>query len=165
MSDFLYNVPLFLSLLALIMGTLLIVVEVFLPGISVPGITGAILAIFGLAALSTHIGWYTVFVVMAMVAIILGALFYMSRSMQKGKRNPLILESYINEKSESSFELAGLSGVTVTPLRPSGIANINGENRDVVTAGEFIEKDRPITVVKVLGSRIIVRQAKTPIDG
>lgn len=49
-------------------------------------------------------------------------------------------------------------GVTITDLRPSGIARIGHERLDVVTEGKFLEKDTPITVVSVTGNQIIVKE-------
>jgi membrane-bound serine protease (ClpP class) len=54
-------------------------------------------------------------------------------------------------------DLAGKEGVAITTLRPAGIALIDGRRMNVVTDGEFIEKDSPLTVVEVEGSRIVVR--------
>lgn len=160
MGDFLSNVPLILTLLSLAVGTFLIVIEVFLPGIGIPGITGLLLSIFGLAALVAKIGWLAIFAAMLMLAVILGALYYMSRSMQKGKKNPLILNSQINENRPTNCDLCGKQGYTLTPLRPAGIVVIEEEQYDVLTSGEFIDKNTTVTVAKVLGHRIIVKQDK-----
>jgi membrane-bound serine protease (ClpP class) len=57
-------------------------------------------------------------------------------------------------------ELVGKSGVTITPLRPSGIAEIEGRRVDVLTAGAFIEKNKPIVVVQAKGLHILVAENK-----
>jgi membrane-bound serine protease (ClpP class) len=48
--------------------------------------------------------------------------------------------------------------VAVTTLRPSGMARIEGVKYSVVTGGELIEKNQPVRVVKVEGSRIVVKK-------
>ena len=53
--------------------------------------------------------------------------------------------------------LAGQSGQSLSPLRPAGIALINGRRVDVVTDGEFIEPETDVQVVAVEGSRVVVR--------
>ncbi len=53
--------------------------------------------------------------------------------------------------------LAGQSGQALTPLRPAGVALIDGQRVDVVTDGEFIESDTEVEVVAVEGSRVVVR--------
>jgi membrane-bound serine protease (ClpP class) len=52
----------------------------------------------------------------------------------------------------------GKRGTTASPLRPAGIADIEGERVDVVSDGEFIDVGDPITVVRVDGNRIVVRR-------
>ena len=53
--------------------------------------------------------------------------------------------------------LAGQSGQSLSPLRPAGIAFIDGQRVDVVTDGEFIEPETEVIVVAVEGSRVVVR--------
>lgn len=45
-------------------------------------------------------------------------------------------------------------------LRPAGTALIDDERVDVVTEGEYIERNRPIEVVYVDGLKIVVREWK-----
>ena len=52
--------------------------------------------------------------------------------------------------------LKGKSGRTVTPLRPSGIAEIEGERYSVVALGEMIDQDVEIVVVKLEGNSVVV---------
>ena len=54
-------------------------------------------------------------------------------------------------------DLVSQKGVTVTALRPAGMALINGKKVDVVSIGDFIERDIPIKVVDVSGNRVVVR--------
>jgi membrane-bound serine protease (ClpP class) len=66
--------------------------------------------------------------------------------------------SYTSERYEG---LEGEEGEALTMLRPSGMAAINGRKYSVVTSGELIEKGTPIRVIKVEGSRVVVRRVKT----
>jgi membrane-bound serine protease (ClpP class) len=52
----------------------------------------------------------------------------------------------------------GRTGRTTTPLRPAGIADIDGERVDVVSSGEMIETGAAIVVSRVDGNRIVVRR-------
>ncbi len=54
--------------------------------------------------------------------------------------------------------LLGLEGTTMTPLLPSGKAQIGDELVDVIADGEVIERNRPVRVVEVRGNRVLVRQ-------
>lgn len=53
----------------------------------------------------------------------------------------------------------GASGMSVTPLRPAGTATFDGERIDVVTEGGFIEAQTAVSVVKVEGGRVVVKEA------
>ena len=55
------------------------------------------------------------------------------------------LEKYLNH-----------TGRTLTTLRPSGMALIDGIRLDVITDGEFIEAEAPVTVCKVAGNQVFV---------
>lgn len=50
----------------------------------------------------------------------------------------------------------GVEGKAVTPLRPSGVALINGNRMDVLTNGEPVDRDAAIRVVAVEGNRVVV---------
>jgi len=50
----------------------------------------------------------------------------------------------------------GRTGVAITPLRPVGVARIDGKKVDVVTRGEMLDADSPIKVVEVVGNRVVV---------
>jgi len=54
----------------------------------------------------------------------------------------------------------GTSGVTVSILRPSGVAMIDGRKRSVVTQGEIIEKNVKVEVVRCEGNRVVVRSVR-----
>lgn len=57
------------------------------------------------------------------------------------------------------LSLIGASGISVTPLRPAGTAAIGGERIDVVTEGGFIDAQTAISVVKVEGGRVVVKES------
>ena len=67
-------------------------------------------------------------------------------------------EGFTSYTSERYEDLAGKQGVAITMLRPSGMVRIEDKKYSVVTGGELIEKDQPVRVVKVEGSRIVVRK-------
>jgi len=54
----------------------------------------------------------------------------------------------------------GSTGTVITPLRPSGTVEVDGERLDVVTEGGFIPRDAKVEVINVEGSRIIVKWIK-----
>jgi membrane-bound serine protease (ClpP class) len=54
----------------------------------------------------------------------------------------------------------GMQGTAVTVLRPSGKARFADHVVDVVTEGEFIARQTPITVVQTDGMRVVVKSAE-----
>lgn len=65
------------------------------------------------------------------------------------------------EISDENFSpLKDRSGVTVTGLRPSGIAEIDGKRYSVVSEGEMISPSVEIVVQEVEGNNIIVKKKK-----
>jgi membrane-bound serine protease (ClpP class) len=54
---------------------------------------------------------------------------------------------------------AGMQGTAVTVLRPSGKARFADHVVDVVTEGEFIAPQTPVTVIQTDGMRVVVKSA------
>lgn len=48
------------------------------------------------------------------------------------------------------------TGLTLTPLRPTGFARIDGQRVEVVTRGEMLDQNTTIVVVEVAGNRVVV---------
>jgi membrane-bound serine protease (ClpP class) len=53
----------------------------------------------------------------------------------------------------------GMQGISVTVLRPSGKARFADHVVDVVTEGEFIAPQTPVTVIQTDGMRVVVKSA------
>src|ERR1043166_6832910 len=54
---------------------------------------------------------------------------------------------------------AGMQGMAITVLRPSGKARFADHVVDVVTQGEFIARETPVTVIQTDGMRVVVKSA------
>ena len=52
----------------------------------------------------------------------------------------------------------GARGTAISPLRPAGKARFGSRLTDVVTDGEFIERNGTIEVTEVFGNRVVVRE-------
>lgn len=62
--------------------------------------------------------------------------------------------------SSNEHLMIGMRGIALTNLHPSGIALFNEKRYDVISRGEFIEKNSPIEIVSIEGNKIIVKKAK-----
>jgi len=151
------------TIVLLILGIVLIIVEIFAPG----GILGflGLGAIVGALFMSTDdVGHMTLSIAIALVAgITVAVILYKTVGLEKGALRHIILkdattteQGYVSTKNR--LELIGTEGVSVTPLRPAGTAEFGDERLDVVSEGSFIDVNSSIKIIKVEGSRIVVRK-------
>jgi membrane-bound serine protease (ClpP class) len=166
-----------IELLMIGAGLILIALEVFvIPGFGVAGISGLALLLFGVL-LSFQKGLLpktpfetsvlqenivvliTSFIVFVVAAVLLAR--YLPRTKQFSKialdgpgAGTVHGDAAVQEARMSG--LLGKTGVALTTLRPAGKAKIQGQLVDVVTQGEFLEKDASIRVLHIEGNRIVV---------
>ena len=151
------------SAVCVLLGMILIIVEVFLPGFGLPGIGGIVLVGAGVVMVGMHFGSLTavgtLLVIIAVLAVLIS--WVLRQASRGGKRSDLILQERdeLHTQQEDMKVLVGKSGTTTSVLRPAGIGDFDGVRLNVVTEGSFIEKDMPIEIVRVDGSRIVVRPA------
>ena len=162
MGSFIINIlPLVLSFLG---GAGLIVLEVFIPGFGLPGISGIALLCVGtwLTARAYTFG-IAIAVLVVVVALLAVAIVIILRSATKGKlkNSPFFLKAQEETPgtSDELSSLVGKTGTAITALRPAGIGQIDGKRIDVVAGGEFVEANDPITVTLVKGNRVVVKKA------
>ena len=155
------------SVILFILGFLLVIVEMFNPGFGVPGALGIVFLIVGVIVTAETVeqGILMGVVILAILAVMLTIVLYSASKGRLSKK--LILKDATDRQSgfsgtEDMKYLLGKSGKAVTPLRPAGCADLDGVRLDVVTRGEFIDKDVPVTVIEVEGNRIVVEPAKQP---
>jgi len=150
----------------LLLGTILVTIEAVVPGFSIPGILGICCLIGGLVVASTIVDGTALLLMIAGVLVVIVALVWIVyRSATRGGRISKLLmlgdrtgreEGYNSAGDYSS--LLGKKGVALTTLRPTGTAEIEGDNVDVVAEGAFIEKGAQVVVTKVEGFRVVVKK-------
>ncbi|HSL50262.1 MAG TPA: NfeD family protein, partial [Candidatus Deferrimicrobiaceae bacterium] len=153
-------------------GVILLAIELFVtPGFGVTGVLGlaALLGGLGLSLVGAGATWAVILGAIGRVAVSLllaiGVSLILLRFLPRlpiGRR--LVLETELTARAgfssapETDRAWLGKRGMAASPLRPAGIADIEGERVDVVSDGEFIDAGNPITVVRVDGNRIVVRR-------
>ena len=159
--EILSNLP---TVLCLIVGIGLLILEVFLPGFGLPGISGIALMLASVALVWVNYGAVAGLVVMVAALALAGLAITASlKSAAKGKlgNSALVLPdvdmSGIDESAELK-ELIGREGVTDSVLRPAGIVEFDGVRLNVVSEGGYIEKGAAVRVDKIEGNRIVVRK-------
>ena len=160
------------ELLLVAVGVILLTIEIFVtPGFGATGVLGIAALVGGLALSLVGAGatWAVIVTALGRVAVSLllaiAAALALLRFLPRlpfGRRLVLATELTAREGFASAPETdrawLGKRGTVASPLRPAGIADIEGERVDVVSDGEFIDAGDPITVVRVDGNRIVVRR-------
>lgn len=166
------------DVLLIIIGMLLIMVELLvIPGFGFVGLSGIALMIGGLIRAMIirypgnpgdlpglenfgNVGPAVTNLSIAIIASV-GLMVLLLQSMQKSKfaNQKLILnESIRSEDSENPLlALVGRFGQALTPLGPSGTADIDGREYSVLSDGDYVETGTPLEIVDVHGNRIVVR--------
>lgn len=156
------NLPI---LICFIFGVALLVLEAFMPGFGLPGISGIVLQIVAVVlTYMSHGPVAALGMTLIILSIVAVAISVSLRSATKGKlsRSKLVLkETESNEAGYRSTEdmeiFLGREGVTTTVLRPTGMAEFDGVRLNVVSEGEFVPSGERVQIVRVEGSRILVR--------
>ncbi|HUS37290.1 MAG TPA: NfeD family protein [Verrucomicrobiae bacterium] len=142
----------------LVAGALLILLETVLPGL-IAGIIGFCCIGIGLALAYMRFDFQTANTILMIVvgAGIVGTILYVKYFPQSRAAQLFVSRRAIGEIGAENPSLVNQTGETLTTLRPSGTAVINGKRVDVVSEGAFIEAGRMIKVVAVEGLRVVVR--------
>ena len=147
-----------------IVGYCLVVVEMYIPGFGLPGISGLICLIVGIFFLSGGSVLTGLLVTLIVVALLCVALTISMRSAAKGRlaKSRFVLKETSTSPDEQDGPMGyyvGKSGTAKTILRPAGVAEIDGVRLNVLTDGDFIDENAKIVVERVEGNRIFVRKA------
>lgn len=152
------------TLICLAVGLLLLLIELFTPGIGVAGVFGILSLV---AVIVMQLFWGSpaaaAYIAAGSLLLIVIALLFFIRSLQRGRlsRSFVVLNDKIDANStsisdEKTHALVGSTGMTVTPLRPAGIAMFDGKRLDVMTSGAFIPADTVVIITAVQGLHILV---------
>jgi len=151
------------TIIIFIIGLVLLLLEFFVPG-GIVGIIGGALIIISLLFAGASITHMAYSIIIAMFIAVIGMVILMKFF---GKKlhvfNKLVLrdattteEGYVSNMNR--VELIGRVGEAITPLRPAGVISIDHERIDAVSDGSYIDKGKQVEVIKVEGSRIVVRE-------
>ena len=146
----------------LLAGTILIGAEIFIPGAVAGTIGGA--ALFGAVVvafdISTNCGFYVLFGVFILVAFTTFAWIRLFPKSSIGQKMTLSVDGKAFKTPDPHQALFGKTGTTHSELRPAGYAMIDGKRIDVVSEGGIIDVNVPIRVIKVEGTRVVVRKVE-----
>ncbi len=149
----------------ILVGLGLIAVEVYLvPGFNVVGVFGFVVILFAIGYSFSEAGLLGGIYSILGTVVVGGGLFYWMWSSGAWDRFVLATnlkgdEAAATRESEHRARYLGKTGTAMTPLRPTGVAEIDGERIEVVTEGEFIAAGSKVRVVAMDRRRFFVRLA------
>ena len=152
-----------LSVVLFVVGMILIVIEMNIPGFGIFGVLGFVVLIIDIFITAKTFAQGMImtaglFVIIAILIAILAS-FVSKGRMPKGL---MLKESTSAELGFSGTEdmkyLIGKTGKVVSILRPVGSVDLDGVKLDVITRGEYIPNDVVVEVIEVEGNRIVVRE-------
>ena len=167
------------ELLLVAIGVILLGVELFvIPGFGLAGVGGIIALAAGLgmtligagATASVIIGAFGRVAISILLALAGGvALLRVLPRLPFGRRLVLDAEmgaeqGYTSPPASDRLQL-GRTGVALSPLRPAGVADIDGSRVDVVSDGGFVDAGAAIEVMRVDGNRVVVRERSKARNG
>ena len=153
-------IPIIICALA---GVILLIVEAFMPGFGVPGISGIILLLAGVAMTwyeyGAMVGLGTTVAVLALVGVAI-SVSLKSASSGRLSKSDLILNDTETPPSENADMqlLVGKEGVVKNTLRPVGTAEFDCGKLHVTSDGEYVSEGQKVRIVRVEGTQIFVNK-------
>lgn len=154
-----------ISSICFILGFILVAIEMIYPGFGVSGISGVIFLFLGIILTATTLmeAFVITILVLAILAIISIVVFHSASKGRLSKK--LILHDtedtnlgYVGVKNLDSY--IGKEGLTLSKLRPSGVAEFEGIRLDVISENSFIPANTKVRIIKVEGVKITVRKVE-----
>lgn len=152
------------AVILFIIGIILLLVELSIPGFGFPGIGGIISIFASVFMASASVQQAMVSLVISLVLSII-LIFVLIKFAPRSRYFDRLILSTQQNREEGYVGMANLAsmvgneGNALTPLRPAGTADINGQRVDVITMGEYIQTGERVKVIKVEGNRIFVEKS------
>ena len=149
-------------IICLVVGIALLIVEMCIPGFGAPGIFGIICLLISVAMqfIGNSLRGALAFTACVLVLLLLLVLIFL-RSFKNGALSRSSIVNHTTVKEEPNAAAAyqpGMRGKALTPLRPSGIVELNGKRVNAETEGTFLAAGTEVEVTEVKGLGIIVHE-------
>lgn len=150
-------------IILIVLGILLFVIEFLLvPGVTVAGIGGLVLTVFGVYKAFNDFGpavgsW-------VLIGTIILSVFVIAMSLRARTWNRLMLKTNVDgtvdkDLTEEQIKVGDL-GTSITRLAPMGKIKINALVREAKSMEGYIDPHKEVEVVSVEGTRILVKNHK-----
>ncbi len=153
----------FETIILFVIGLILLLVEIFfIPGFGLAGIGGIAAILTSIFLTFGNIVQATYSILIALGVSVVG-FFLLIRFIPSTRAwRKFILST--EQKKELGYtvgtkdlkRLIGKEGIAITPLRPSGIVEVNGKKLNALTRGEYVDSNTKIKIISVEGNKIVV---------
>jgi len=152
--------------LLFLLGIGLLLLELLvIPGFGVAGVLGVAAVLVSLFLSFPNVSSALTSIGIASVLTLAGAVFLLRRVPESGLWRKLSLQTRLEESgvggddAEKPAVQVGAKGKALSPLRPAGTVQVGQLRLDAVSEGSFIPAGATVEVVRVMGNRIVVREA------
>ena len=147
-------------IILIVLGVLLFVIEFLLvPGLTIAGIGGLVLTVFGVYKAFNDFGPATG--IWVLIGTLMLSVFVIIMSLRTRTWSKLMLKTNVDGTVDKDLTReqvkAGDRGKTLTRLAPMGKIIVNDLVREAKSTEGYIEEHTPVEVVSVEGTRISVR--------
>ena len=150
-------------LIVFLVGITLLLIEAFIPGFGIPGIGGIISIIISIFMASNNINIALTSLLITFILTITALILLLKFAPRNKHFNRIVLRTQIKNKDaykndNKDIKYLGKSGIAISMLRPIGKIDIDGEILEAISEGTYIEVESKVEVVKIEGSKIIVKK-------
>ena len=150
-------------IILIVLGILLFVIEFLLvPGITIAGIGGLVLTVFGVYKAFNDFG--SSVGVWVLIGTLMISVFVIAMSLRARTWNRLMLKADIKGTVDTAITQdqikAGDRGTSLTRLAPMGKVLVNDHVREAKSTEGYVDEHSDIEVVSVEGTRISVKPVK-----
>lgn len=151
------------AVILFLVGLILLVVEIFfIPGFGIAGITGIVAIIASIILVMGSFLQATYSILFALGLTLVVFLLLVKYLPSTRIWNKFVLSTQQNKEHgytvaiQELNKLEGEEGVSITPLRPSGMVKVHNQKLNVLTRGEYLDAHTRVKIVSIEGNKIIV---------
>lgn len=152
-------------IICMLVGVVLLVVEAFMPGFGIPGISGCVLLLIGIVMTWIEYGALAglgaTVVLLALLAIVISFSLHSAARGRLSKSNLVLGDNEDARKQDENVEmqlLVGEVGEAKNVLRPVGVAEFACGRLNVMTEGEYVAQGEKVRIKRVDGTTIFVEK-------
>lgn len=145
----------------------LIIAEVFVPSGGIISICSLACVIAGVAIFFNHstlAGWIGIFTAIIMIPVVVIFAYHIFPKTSFGKAVTLKPTERTPGDAlpagESLQQLLGQTGTVISPLRPVGTVDFDGQRIECVAEAGYVQKEKQVKVIRVQGNTVTVRQTE-----